>query len=50
MVDNVSSGTYTLTPVLAGRRFDPINRAVTVPPDAGGQGFSYCQSLYTYRW
>jgi hypothetical protein len=39
-VTGLLTGTYTLTPTLAGYTFEPVTRTVSVPPDASGQDFT----------
>jgi hypothetical protein len=39
IINDLGIGTYTLTPMLKGRSFDPVTRSVDVPPDADGQDF-----------
>jgi hypothetical protein len=38
-INNLSSGTYTLTPTLEKRSFDPVMCSADVPPNADGRDF-----------
>ncbi|HZH99122.1 MAG TPA: proprotein convertase P-domain-containing protein, partial [Fimbriimonadaceae bacterium] len=42
---NLSAGTYTVTPSMAGKTFAPANRTVSVGPSAPGQDFAVSASV-----